>query len=80
MAIAWGTLNIRGAAAQLPQDIFEQENEWAFGQIVPVLLLAVPIFATIVNFASSGAIPDNWDEHDHDHDTSGAGGSEACKP
>lgn len=53
VAVLWGTLKIRDATAQLPQDIFEQENNWTFGQIVPVLLLAIPIFSTIIQFASS---------------------------
>lgn len=78
VAILWGALKIRGAAAQLPQDIFDQENDWTFGQMVPVLLLAVPIFATGMNLASSGALPDYSDEQDYN--TLGAETSEACKP
>lgn len=65
VAILWGTLKTRGATAQLPQDIFEQENDWTFGQIVPVLLLAVPIFATIIHLASNWSNPDCSNRHHH---------------
>lgn len=65
VAILWGTLKTRGATAQLPQDIFEQENDWTFGQIVPVLLLAVPIFATIIHLTFNWSNPDYSDRPHH---------------
>lgn len=66
---------MRGATAQLPQDIFEQENDWTFGQIVPVLLLAVPIFATIIHLASNDSNPDSVDRHHH-----GISSTDTCRP
>lgn len=78
MAMLWGSLKILGATAQLPRDIFEQENDWTFGQLVPVLLLAVPIFGTIVHLASSGTASGPSDEADHD--TPVVGASAARKP
>lgn len=65
-AIVWGGFKIIGATAQLPRDIFEQENQWTFGLIVPVLLLAVPIFGTIIHLASNWTASDPSDGHDHD--------------
>lgn len=65
VAVLWGTFKIRGATAQLPQDIFAKENDWTFGQIVPVLLLVVPMFATIINFASDEINPECLDQDGH---------------
>ncbi|KAL2283721.1 hypothetical protein FJTKL_09763 [Diaporthe vaccinii] len=65
VAILWGTLKTRVATAQLPQDMFEQENDWTFGQIVPVLLLAVPIFATIIHLTFNWSNPDYSDRPHH---------------
>lgn len=66
LAIVWGGFKIIGATAQLPRDIFEQENQWTFGQIVPVLLLAVPIFGTIIHLASNTTASDPSDGHEHE--------------
>lgn len=74
----WGTLKIRGATGQLPQDIFKQENDWTFGQITPVLLLAVPIFGMIIHLASSRTAAHLSDGHHHD--TPGLEPSVARKP
>lgn len=74
----WGGFKIIGATAQLPQDIFEQENQWTFGQIVPVLLLAVPIFGTIIHLASSSTVSDPSDGQDNE--TPEAVASGAHKP
>lgn len=61
VAVLWGTLKIRDATAQVPQYIFEQENNWTFGQIVPALLLAIPIFSTIIQFASNWTVSEYSD-------------------
>lgn len=61
VAVLWGTLKIRDATAQLPQNVFDQENNWTFGQIVPVLLLAIPIFSTIIQFASNWTVSEYSD-------------------
>lgn len=66
LAVVWGGFKIIGATAQLPRDIFEQENQWTFGQIVPVLLLAVPIFGTMIHLASNSTASDPSDTHDHE--------------
>lgn len=79
VAIPWGALKIRGATAQLPRDIFEQENDWTFGQIVPVLLLVVPIFGTIIHLASNGTGSDPSGGHDHETPGAGAHGAHGAR-
>lgn len=78
LAVVWGGFKVIGATAQLPQDIFEQENQWTFGQIVPVLLLVVPIFGTIIHLASSSTVSDPSDGQDDE--TPDAVASGAHKP
>lgn len=43
----WGTFKITGTRNTLPKEILEEENAWTFGQIVPVLLLAMPLFSMV---------------------------------
>lgn len=45
----WGTYKLLHAQMSLPggKEILENEDQWTFGQIIPILLLIVPI-ATIV--------------------------------
>lgn len=81
VAVIWGTFRVRGATAQLPQEIFEQENAWTFGQIVPVLLLAVPIFATVIQFASDrNNNPGDQPRHDQPRGAPGAAGARKPYP
>lgn len=43
----WGTFKITGTRNTLPKEILEDENAWTFGQIIPVLLLAMPVFSMV---------------------------------
>lgn len=50
-ALTWGTIRIfltrRGDdfSSLVPQDILDKQDDWKFGQVVPVVLLALPIVA-----------------------------------
>ncbi|KAK8121245.1 hypothetical protein PG999_005365 [Apiospora kogelbergensis] len=41
--VLWGTFKLLGARDSVENAIWEDENQWAFGQILPVLLLAGPM-------------------------------------
>ncbi|KAK2604324.1 hypothetical protein N8I77_007266 [Diaporthe amygdali] len=44
--LLWGTVKLLGARNMRSDDIATAENQWTFGQILPVLLLFGPIFST----------------------------------
>lgn len=49
MITLWGTFKLRQAQMSLPggKEILESEDQWTFGQIIPILLLIVPITSTM---------------------------------
>lgn len=42
--LTWGTLRFFATRGAVPEDALEEESQWTFGQILPVLLLATPLF------------------------------------
>lgn len=52
IGLAWGTLQILQPRAGIRRDIQQEENKWSFGQIMPLLLLALPLIAVLENFYS----------------------------
>ncbi|ORY63335.1 uncharacterized protein BCR38DRAFT_524914 [Pseudomassariella vexata] len=54
IAMLWGTIKLVKARNVLfyeVPDIFHEENEWTFGQIIPVLLLVDPLISPAASFA-----------------------------
>ncbi|KAL9056655.1 MAG: hypothetical protein Q9162_002826 [Coniocarpon cinnabarinum] len=52
LLLVWGTLEIavvRHKSKTLP-DVHDEENEWGFGQVLPILLLAAPVVAAVNHF------------------------------
>jgi hypothetical protein len=45
IGLAWGTIAIFNPRALLPSGVRDQEDTWSFGQILPVLLLTLPLLA-----------------------------------
>lgn len=54
MALAWGTLRLIGLRAQTP---IADENRWGFGQVLPLMLLTVPIWCQITALCISSPGP-----------------------
>lgn len=54
-AMIWGTFKITGTRNTLPKTILQEENAWTFGQIIPVLLLAMPLFSMVIQLIPNGA-------------------------
>lgn len=48
VVLVWGTFRLIGARnfANIPQAVVDDENQWTFGQLLPVLLLLSPVFNT----------------------------------
>lgn len=51
----WGTFKITGTRNSLAKEILEEENAWTFGQIIPVLLLVMPLFSMVSQLIPNGA-------------------------
>ena len=54
LVLIWGTFRLIGARNfnGMPPGVIEDENQWTFGQLLPVLLLLSPIFNTFGLFLS----------------------------
>ena len=54
LVLIWGTFRLIGARNfhEMPPGVIEDENQWTFGQLLPVLLLISPIFNTFGLFLS----------------------------
>ena len=48
--LAWGSAQILVIRSTLPRPILKEENSWGFGQILPVLLLGLPVLAYAEGF------------------------------
>lgn len=47
VSMAWGTAQILRTRAVLPGDVTRQENSWGFGQILPMMFIALPVLGMI---------------------------------
>lgn len=51
VALVWGTLAVLSDRSDLPPDsmrkVLLEQNDWSFGQIVPVVLLLLPFLALV---------------------------------
>ena len=50
VGLIWGTMQLLQPRKHLPFDVRKQEDSWGFGQILPVLLLALPLLAVGEHF------------------------------
>lgn len=46
-SLTWGTIQLIWARSTVPESIQRQENAWGFGQVLPVLLLAMPLVGIV---------------------------------
>ena len=53
VGLVWGSLQILEPRRSLPSQTLINENSWSFGQILPVLLLAVPILSFFEGYSKS---------------------------
>ena len=53
VSLSWGTLLVFTARAKAPSQIRKDENSWGFGQIIPLLLLILPLIAVLEAFYGS---------------------------
>lgn len=56
--LVWGSFQILEPRRTIPSQILGTENSWTFGQILPVLLLLVPIFSFSEGYTSK-SIPNS---------------------
>lgn len=52
--LVWGTIKVAGARNFMIKDyqsVVEEKNQWTFGQVMSVLLLASPVFSMCCKFA-----------------------------
>ena len=61
IGLAWGSTHILLHRSYISDTIREKENEWGFGQILPVALLVVPFLACMETF--TGQIPSPTTQH-----------------
>lgn len=64
IAMIWGTFKITGTRNTLPKEILQEENAWTFGQIIPVLLLAMPLFSMVSQLIPNGATTTSTTGHE----------------
>ncbi|KAL8869716.1 MAG: hypothetical protein Q9174_004062 [Haloplaca sp. 1 TL-2023] len=64
--LVWGSFQILVPRRRLPSQVLEDENSWGFGQILPILLLGVPILSFAQGYAVQKA---ENDRKNHLHDT-----------
>lgn len=66
-ALAWGTIRIfvtmKGDdfSSRVPHEVLKRQSEWKFGQVVPVVLLALPLvafFGILAHFQSKSTRTD----------------------
>ncbi|KAI0149420.1 hypothetical protein BJ166DRAFT_63179 [Pestalotiopsis sp. NC0098] len=54
MTMAWGLMQLIKTRSQPDPAFLKLENQWTFGQIIPVVLLAAPILTTVGMFGANG--------------------------
>ena len=47
IGLGWGTLHIFPPRSNMPDDVRKKEDEWGFGQVLPPLLLALPLVTVL---------------------------------
>jgi hypothetical protein len=43
--MVWGILRLLAARLPVPHNVIEQENSWALGQVMPLVLIGLPLMA-----------------------------------
>ncbi|KAL8776010.1 MAG: hypothetical protein Q9194_003437 [Teloschistes cf. exilis] len=68
--LIWGSFQILVPRQRLSAQILEAENSWTFGQILPVMLLAVPVLSFAQGYATQKAEKDHQDDGERDQTSS----------
>ena len=50
IGLAWGTIQLWLPRSILPSNVRQQEDTWGFGQLLPMLLLVLPLLAVLEHF------------------------------
>ncbi|OTA92384.1 hypothetical protein M434DRAFT_387396 [Hypoxylon sp. CO27-5] len=84
VAMIWGTRGIANIRRNLEtrnrlSDVLNEENQWTFGQILPVLLLVAPLFATVSLFFSNATKKELEPRHRSSYGTNRSMGSTAAQ-
>ncbi|KAL8835783.1 MAG: hypothetical protein Q9170_003177 [Blastenia crenularia] len=60
--LVWGSFQILVPRRRLPAQALEAENSWSFGQILPIMLLAVPMLSFAQGYTTQKAQKDRKDD------------------